>query len=708
MEEQIQETEVVKEGLGSLAPSGGNAMTSIENAANPGAPVVGNILDQQEKARNLSEVQLIEYAKSPNPSVIPSYLVTAELMRRKSNKDKEAKAPDFTVAQEVVAEAEQGIMSQMQRQAPKMPPGGFVPPMQQRAPQPQQRRPQMNPPGIMGQIQQRAPQRPGGVANTQPRQQMTREQIMARGVPTLPNPGNKMGQGGMAQGGIIGFAPGGYTTTPGYYVPKVKGKGAIANLQYAPERESDNPIMPPINTNPGLYQDFPVGDYESYVDTIAGLGRDKRDPTLIEDIQESFETPYDSEIIRLQESLENPVPRTSIDGGVPNRKNFFSGEGEYGKDGTPTDVVELQENIDYIQEKNPNYASGNIQGTEQDLRQSIAELEYQRELWFKGDSANLIKQRGMRNPESNESFRYDETIKEQIVKPQGSGQGNGFSGLGAERRPTDDDIASGRRVGINPPPGTMTLDEMIAKGYNRFNPAGGPVDPVPNLTVKQYQKDLAEANSAFGLEPTKDYYAAQRKLVGEEKAELLKDKQDYTNLNLMQTGLLIAQTGDIYGQGAEGIGREILNTKDAKKLKKISEKEERAIRGMERAEISGDAKGYMKERKIQKEQQLAAIKLNMDAYADALKAQATGMGKRGKDWIDAVNAAEKIVKRDGNVSSRYAGNEAGFKKDIYTTALEIYNNPGRVPNTTSAGSAGTANERGPDISNRKPLTSFKS
>ena len=688
MEEQIQETEVVKEGLGSLTPEGGNAMTSIQNAANPGIPV-GNIVEQQETARGLSEVQLIELAKSPDPSLIPPYLVTSELMRRKTVREKaQAKAPQLTVAQDAVNNAEQGIMSQLQRQAPKMPPGGFVPPMQQRAPQPQQRRPQMNPPGIMGQIQQRAPQRPGGVVNTQPQQQMTREQIMARGVPTLPNPGNRLGQGGMAQGGIIGFAPGGYTTTPGYYMPKVKGKGAIANLQYAPERESDNPMLPAINTSQGLYQDFPVGNYESYVDTITGLGRDKRDPTLIEDIQESFETPYDSEIIRLQESLENPVSRNSMDGGVPNRKNFFSGEGEYGKDGTPTDVVKLQENIDYIQEKNPNYASGNIQGTEQDLRQSIADLKYQRELWFKGESDNLIKQRGMRNPESNQGFVYDEKIKEQIVKPQGGG----FTGTGG--------------IDKNPPPGLgpNNLGGDITKGYNRFNPAGGPVEPVPNLTVKQYQKDLAEANAAFGLEPAKDYYAAQRKLVGEEKAELLKDKQDYTNLNLMQTGLRIAQTGDIYGQGAEGIGREILNTKDAKKLKKISEKEERAIRGMERAEISGDAKGYMKERKIQKEQQLAAIKLNMDAYGDFLKSQADQFGKRGKDWIDAINAAEKIVKRDGNVSARYAskGGEAKYKNDIYTTALELYNNPGRMPNTTSAGSGQTRKERGEDIINLSP------
>ena len=314
----------------------------------------------------------------------------------------------------------------------------------------------------------------------------------------------------------------------------------------------------------------------------------------------------------------------------------------------------------------------------------------------------------MRNPESNQGFVYDETIKEQIVKPQGGGQGSGFNGLGAERRPTDADIASGRQAGINPPPGTMTMDEMLARGYNQFNPAGGPVEPPPNLTVKQYQKDLAEAKAAFGLEPTKDYYAAQRKLVGEEKAELLKDKQDYTNLNLVQTGFDIADTGSIFGGAKRGVEREILNTKDAKRLKKISEKEERAIRGMERAEISGDAKGYMKERKVQKEQQLAAIKLNMDAYGDFLKSKADQFGKRSKDWIAAVSEATKIHgSSQANVASRYAGNDAAFKRDIYVTATEIFG--GKTPTYIDPGSANTATERGPGIyPNRKPLTSFKS
>ena len=153
MEEQIQETEVVKEGLASIMPEGGNAMTSIQNATNPGLPV-GNIIQQQETARGASEAQLIEYAKSPQPQIIPPYLVTAELLRRKASRERLATAPNLTVAQDAVNNAEQGLMNQMQQQqASNLPAGGYAP----------------------------------------PREEITREQIMEKGIAPLPNPGNAVG-----------------------------------------------------------------------------------------------------------------------------------------------------------------------------------------------------------------------------------------------------------------------------------------------------------------------------------------------------------------------------------------------------------------------------------------------------------------------------------------------------------------------------------
>ena len=512
MEEQIQETEVVKEGLGSLAPSGGNAMTSIENAANPGAPVVGNILEQQEIARNLSETQLIEYAKSPNPSVIPSYLVTAELMRRKSNKDKEAKAPDFTVAQEVVAEAEQGIMSQMQRQAPKMPPGGFVPPMQQRAPQPQQRRPQMNPPGIMGQMRPQVPQRPGGVANTQPQQQMTREQIMARGVPTLPNPGNAMGQRGMAQGGIIGYAPGGpiaeYSRQGLYFPGQYNAKGVGAG--YNPYINSN--ITP---SNPqGLYQNLK--------------------PEMI-----------DERIETLTETLK------------------------------------------------PGYERGQFEMSEEDTQRNIAELREQQEFGLEGRSDAQI----------SESFQS-----------------------------TDEIIDDPQSLGRYAPYPDSTSDFKLPEVSER-------------LTTDEYMDKVNKSNAAFGVQSSEDFYAPRMARIAEEKAELLKDEQDDLNLNLMQTGLGIIESGNIPGGAKEGVERYIASKKETKKMNKLVEAELRAEERMQRTEDRGDAKGYMTATKDREALQFKQVELNIKIKGEELKANAA----KGSRWAklksdayrDAVTAMDK-------------------------------------------------------------------
>ena len=71
-----------------------------------------NIIQQQELARNSSEQQLISLAEQPNPTIMPPYLVTGELMRRKSIREKMAQAPQQTVSEEVLEEAVQSNMPQ--------------------------------------------------------------------------------------------------------------------------------------------------------------------------------------------------------------------------------------------------------------------------------------------------------------------------------------------------------------------------------------------------------------------------------------------------------------------------------------------------------------------------------------------------------------------------------------------------------------------
>ena len=125
-----------------------------------------NIIQQQELARNSSEKQLISLAEQPNPSIMPPYLVTSELMRRKSMREKMASAPKQTVSEEVLAEA----------------------------------------------IQSTTPQGIGALTSNMqapmaaPQEEVMSESITETGIANLPAP--NIGQN-YAGGGIIGFANGG-------------------------------------------------------------------------------------------------------------------------------------------------------------------------------------------------------------------------------------------------------------------------------------------------------------------------------------------------------------------------------------------------------------------------------------------------------------------------------------------------------------------
>jgi len=293
-----------------------------------------------------------------------------------------------------------------------------------------------------------------------------------------------------------------------------------------------------------------------------------------------------------------------------------------------------------------------------------------------------------------EEIISETTTDETITKDVGQENSNSNQGLSSEEPPT-----SGAPEFLNNMAMEKQRKEMIEKGYNRFNPAGGPVEPVPDYTVADYQKELNEANTAFGIEDREAFFANRRKLIESEKEDIRKEQQDDLNANLMQTGFDIMDTGKIAAGAKKGVERYTRSEKDARKMKKLVDKEMRAVDGMERAEARGDAKGYMKERKVRKDTQLAQIKMNMDAYGDYLKSQADRFGKRRKEWIDALNWAEKTVKGDGNLSTRYTGPNgmARYKKDIYNTALEAYNNPGRMPEPIKAYTDLTPKEAGSDI-----------
>ena len=368
MLEELQDTNIREEGIAALAPQGGNAMTSIENATPPGMPVA-NIIEQQELARNASEAQLIEYARSPRPDVIPPYLVTSELMRRKTVREKAAKAPQFTVAQEAVQQAEQGIMNQMQLQAPKMPPGGAVP----------------------------------------GREQITREQIMEKGIAPLPNPGPAQpSMTGFAGGGIIGFAQGDVVPSPysgrGGYMPQVKGKNALQELTFR------DPVNP--RTRPGLYQDYNLNqgpgmsmeDYQAQTEAILGPDRSERISTL----QEEFVTPFDEQI--------NLVKSQLSEAGIRN---------------TGSNPYDYASSMNYITDEP--YVDPEVKNN---LERELAALNQQRELYFDQASDPQIKQRMEQFQAEVAASRPDALNSEAGIKPlqpsQPGPQVPDFSGLAGE------------------------------------------------------------------------------------------------------------------------------------------------------------------------------------------------------------------------------------------------------------------------------------
>ena len=281
MEEQIQETEVVKEGLASIMPEGGNAMTSIQNATNPGLPV-GNIIQQQETARGASEAQLIEYAKSPQPQIIPPYLVTAELLRRKASRERLATAPNLTVAQDAVNNAEQGLMNQMQQQqASNMPAGGYAP----------------------------------------PREEITREQIMEEGIAPLPNPGNAVGQGGMAQGGIVGFIKGGPTIKDIvgeeiYFPGQGKNKIGVEDINIE-EEVIEEPFKPHYDMGREGELYIPMLDpNESFAKYKEQRTKDELEAGISQDYYKDLAEDYKEDRAKYDEKRKNAGNYSMIDAGI--------------------------------------------------------------------------------------------------------------------------------------------------------------------------------------------------------------------------------------------------------------------------------------------------------------------------------------------------------------------------------------------------------
>ena len=214
-----------------------------------------NIIQQQELARNSSEKQLISLAEQPNPSIMPPYLVTGELMRRKSIREKMASAPKQTVSEEVLAEA----------------------------------------------VQSTTPQGIGALTSNMqapmaaPQEEVMSESITETGIANLPAP--NIGQN-YARGGIIGYAEGG--PTPPLDEEVVEDNSAFESLY------GTLPVRTPMTMPEELTIQEAINEEAAFLKN-AGYNRD---------IEKDYRATLEEERLALQEKEDDALNFALIKGGL--------------------------------------------------------------------------------------------------------------------------------------------------------------------------------------------------------------------------------------------------------------------------------------------------------------------------------------------------------------------------------------------------------
>jgi hypothetical protein len=168
----------------------------------------------------------------------------------------------------------------------------------------------------------------------------------------------------------------------------------------------------------------------------------------------------------------------------------------------------------------------------------------------------------------------------------------------------------------------------------------------PNLA--DYKTDLAEEQKAFGMDP--EYFKKEREAIRAERGDVNREEDRALNTALMRAGLGMAAGKSQFAlsnvaEGAQlGLEGYVKDKADIKKEQKLYDKEERALRGMERAEQKGDAAGYKAYKKETIATQLELIKIDGDLKAKALANRISASTKDAKAINDAFDTAIKEMK----------------------------------------------------------------
>jgi hypothetical protein len=185
--------------------------------------------------------------------------------------------------------------------------------------------------------------------------------------------------------------------------------------------------------------------------------------------------------------------------------------------------------------------------------------------------------------------------------------------------------------------------------YLPYAPEVGSVFGMPKEpNLEDYKTDLVDEQKAFGMDP--EYFKKEREAIRAERGDIQRQEDTALNTALIRAGLGMAAGKSQFAlsnvaEGAQlGLEGYVKDIADIKKEQKLYDKEERALRGMERAEQKGDAAGYKAYKKETIATQLELIKIDGDLKAKALANRISASTKDAKAINDAFDIALKEMK----------------------------------------------------------------
>jgi hypothetical protein len=217
--------------------------------------------------------------------------------------------------------------------------------------------------------------------------------------------------------------------------------------------------------------------------------------------------------------------------------------------------------------------------------------------------------------------------------------------------------------------------------YLPYAPEVGSVFGMPKEpNLEDYKTDLAEEQKAFGMDP--EYFKKEREAIRAERGDVNREEDRALNTALMRAGLGMAAGKSQFAlsnvaEGAQlGLEGYVKDKADIKKEQKLYDKEERALRGMERAEQKGDAAGYKTYKKEVVATQLKLIEVDGDLKAKALTRGIAADTAEAEIRIKALaDARDGMAKKYGTTQALIAAfseNKESYDKEFQAEFKRAY------------------------------------